>query len=362
MNVLSLFNGMGCAAYCLKQLNIPIENLYVSEIDKYANIVNDKNHPESIHLGCVKALWERRFDNDVSEIFASIDLLVGGSPCQGFSSAGKQKNFDDPRSALFFYFVDILDRVKELNPNVKFMLENVKMKKEWRDIISSFLGVEPEFINSSLASAQMRQRWYWANWEITQPEDRFIFLKDIIQPEEEVGEKYYLSEVAKERLLKEFPKINPEKSYAVTANSNTSSGGRSRQGTYVSHELLKLNVHGGLKSNQDKASAITGGAHSGGNHSDMDVLAIYQRGRGFNNGGIHEEKSPSVTANSWQNNHTLLQDYSLRRLTEVECERLQGLPDNFSEGVSSTQRYKMLGNGWQCDTIIHIFNCLKISE
>mgnify|MGYP000916065247 FL=1 len=132
--------------------------------------------------------------------------------------------------------------------------------------------------------------------------------------------------------------------------------------TLIAADLLKLNVNGGLKSNQNKASAITGGAHSGGNHSDMDVLAIYQRGRGFNNGGIHEEKSPPVTANSWQNNHTLLRDYSLRRLTEIECERLQGVPDNFSDGVSSTQRYKMLGNGWQCDTITHIFNCLKISE
>ncbi len=112
MNVLSLFNGIGCAAYCLKQIGVRIEKLYVSEIDKYANIVNDKNHPESIQLGCVKALWERRFDSDISDIFSSIDLLVGGSPCQGFSSAGRGKNFDDPRSALFFYFVDILDRVR----------------------------------------------------------------------------------------------------------------------------------------------------------------------------------------------------------------------------------------------------------
>lgn len=361
MNVLSLFNGIGCAAYCLKQLGMKIDNLYVSEIDKYANIVNDKNHPESIQLGCVKALWERRFDDDVSEIFASIDLLVGGSPCQGFSSAGRGENFEDPRSALFFYFVDILDRVRELNPNVRFMLENVKMKKEWRDIISGFLGVEPVFINSSLVSAQMRQRWYWANWEIPHPEDRFIFLRDIIRPEEEINEKYYLSEVAKARLLRRFegpysdPKINPDKSSALTTRSNSPRLEMDSGLTLIAHELLKLNVHGGLKTNQNRASAITGGAHSGGNHSDMDVLAIYQRGRGFNNGGIHEDKSPSMTANSWQNNHTLLRDYSLRRLTEIECERLQGLPDNFTEGVSSTQRYKCLGNGWQCDTITHIF-------
>ena len=365
MNVLSLFNGIGCAAYSLKKVGIPIENLYVSEIDKYANIVNDKNHPESVQLGCVKALWERRFDSDVSEILGSIDLLVGGSPCTGFSSAGKGKNFDDPQSSLFFYFVDILDRVKELNPNVKFMLENVKMKKEWRDIISGFLGVEPVFINSALVCAQNRQRWYWANWEIPQPEDRFIFLKDIIQPEEEIGEKYYLSEVAKARLVRRMnggysaPRLNPEKTGAMSTVNNAPRAGFDSGTTIVCHDLLKLNVHGGLKSNQEKASDICGGAHSGGNHSDMDVLAIYQRGRGFNKGGMHEDKSPPLTSNSWQNNHSLLQDYSLRRLAEIECERLQGLEDRYTEGISSTQRYKCLGNGWQCDTICHIFEHLK---
>ena len=361
MNVLSLFNGIGCAAYCLKRVGIPIENLYVSEIDKYANIVNDKNHPESIQLGCVKALWERRFDDDVSEIFSSIDLLVGGSPCQGFSSAGLGKNFEDPRSALFFYFVDILDRVRELNPNVKFMLENVKMKKEWRDIISGFLGVEPVFINSSLVSAQMRQRWYWANWGIPQPEDRYIFLRDIIQPEDKVGEKYYLSEVAKARLVRRLagsyskPKINPEKTGSITTVNNAPRAGFDSGTTIICPEvpLGVLNDKGNLRATE-KATCVDANYWKGmDNHAQRTM--IYQLGRGFNKGGMHEDKSPPLTSNSWQNNHTLLQEYSLRRLTEIECERLQGLPDNFTDGISSTQRYKCLGNGWQCDTIIHIF-------
>lgn len=400
MNVLSLFNGIGCAAYCLKQLGIKIDNLYVSEIDKYANIVNDKNHPESIQLGCVKALWERRFDDDVSEIFASIDLLVGGSPCTGFSSAGKGKNFDDPQSSLFFYFVDILDRVKELNPNVKFMLENVKMKQEWRDVISGFMGVEPVFINSALVCAQGRQRWYWANWEIPQPEDRFIFLKDIIQPEEEIGEKYYLSEVTKARLLRRIdgpyssPGINPSKSGTLTVRSNGPQMNMDSGTTIVAPQLPfgVVNSKGELRG-VDKSTCVDANYHKGmDNHAQRTM--IYQRGRGFNKGGMREEKSYPLTSNSCQNNHSVIQlnqakefgdqprqqdrvysadgkfpaltaslegrnnilhDYSLRRLTEIECERLQGVPDNYTEGVSSTQRYKCLGNGWQCDTITHIF-------
>lgn len=364
MNVLSLFNGIGCAAYCLKQLGIKIDNLYVSEIDKYANIVNDKNHPESIQLGCVKALWERRFDSDISEIFSSIDLLVGGSPCQGFSSAGLQKNFDDHRSGLFFYFVDILDRAKELNPNVKFMLENVKMKKEWRDIISGFLDVEPVFINSALVCAQSRQRWYWANWEIPQPEDRLIFLRDIIQPEEEVDAKYYLSDTAKARLLGEMSKINPDKAYTITANSNTSSGGRSRQGTYISSELPfgVLNNKGELVPT-DKSTCVDANYWKGmDNHSQRTM--IYQRKHGFNDGNFFEEKSPTIASSSWQNNNTLLQDFSLRRLTPVECSRLQGLPDGYffidsKQVIADTNAYKCLGNGWQCDTIIHIFKHMQ---
>jgi site-specific DNA-cytosine methylase len=365
MNVLSLFNGIGCAAYCLKQVGIKIDNLYVSEIDKYANIVNDSNHPESIHLGCVKKIWEERFSPEMTEILSSIDLCVGGSPCQGFSNAGLGNNFDDPRSALFFHFIDILDRIKELNPNVKFMLENVKLKQEWRDVISEHMGVEPVFIDSVTVSAQMRKRYYWANWEIPQPEDRFIFLRDIIQPEEEVGEKYYLSETAKARLLRRIdgpyssPKINPDKSGTLTVRSNGPQMNMDSGTTIICPEVPfgVLNDKGNLRATE-KATCVDANYWKGmDNHAQRTM--IYQRGRGFNKGGMHEEKSPPLTANSWQNNHALLQDYSLRRLTEVECEALQGLPRNYTEGISSTQRYKCLGNGWQCDTIIHIFENMK---
>ena len=170
MNVLSLFDGMSCARVALKQQNIEVSNYYASEIDKYAIKIAQKNYADTIQLGDVTKLNTSRLPK--------IDLLIGGSPCQGFSLAGKQLNFDDPRSVLFFEYVRVL---KEIKPDY-FVLENVKMKAEYRDKISELLGVEPILINSSLVSAQNRQRYYWTNIEgIEQPKDRGIYLLDIIE-------------------------------------------------------------------------------------------------------------------------------------------------------------------------------------
>lgn len=176
MNVLSLFDGISAGQIALERAGINVNNYYASEIDKYAIKVTMANYPNTIQLGDVTK-W-REWDID----WSSIDLLIGGSPCQGFSFAGKQLAFDDPRSALFFVYVDILNHIRSVNPNVKFLLENVKMKKEYLAVISEQLGVEPVFINSALVSAQNRQRYYWANWEFGQPEDRGIFLNDILEP------------------------------------------------------------------------------------------------------------------------------------------------------------------------------------
>jgi DNA (cytosine-5)-methyltransferase 3A len=150
MNVLSLFDGMSCGQIALNKANIPYNNYYAAEIDKYGMQITKKNYPNTVHLGDVTQI---RGDN-----LPKIDLLIGGSPCQGFSFAGKQLNFEDPRSKLFFEYVRILNEIRETNPNVKFLLENVKMKKEFSDIISEHLGVEPIKINSSLVSAQNRLR------------------------------------------------------------------------------------------------------------------------------------------------------------------------------------------------------------
>lgn len=175
MKVLSLFDGMSCGQIALNRIAVKPEVYYAAELDKYAIQVTQSNYPDTIQLGDVTKWQEWDID------WAKIELLIGGSPCQGFSFSGKQLAFDDPRSKLFFVYVDILNHIRSVNPSVKFLLENVKMKKEHLAVISEQLGVEPVFINSALVSAQNRQRYYWANWEFGQPEERGIVLADIIE-------------------------------------------------------------------------------------------------------------------------------------------------------------------------------------
>lgn len=170
---MSLFDGISCGKVALDRAGIKVKNYYASEIDEYAMQVSKNNHPDIIHLGDVNA-W-RNWNIDWSQI----DLLIGGSPCQGFSFAGKLLNFNDERSKLFFVYVDILNHIKSVNPNVKFLLENVKMKADYQNVISGYLGVEPMRINSALVSAARRDRLYWVNFDVDIPEDRGITFDDI---------------------------------------------------------------------------------------------------------------------------------------------------------------------------------------
>lgn len=300
LTVLSLFDGMSCGRITLDKMGITPKAYYASELDRFAIKETEANWPDTVQLGDVTK-W-REWDID----WASIDLLIGGSPCQGFSFAGKQLAFDDPRSALFFVYVDILNHVKSVNTDVKFMLENVRMKKEHLNVITEYLGVEPVFINSTLVSAQNRQRYYWSNWEVTQPEDRFIFLESILEdlPDCPIGIRVR------------------EKSKNVRVGGRNSPFGSKQE---WDSPFQRVSKKGKVKPSIKKAGCLTGEGNSGGNHSDMDI--------------IH---TPSAT----------------RRYSINECCRLQGVPDNHFKVSSNTQAYKMLGNGWQCDTIEHIFNCL----
>jgi DNA-cytosine methyltransferase len=314
MRVLSLFDGMSCGQIALNRIGLKPAKYYAAEIDKYAVQVTQANYPNTIQMGDVTKWREWCID------WASIDLLIGGSPCQGFSFAGKQLAFDDPRSKLFFVYVDILNHIKSLNPNVKFMLENVKMKKEHLAIISEQLGVEPVFINSNLVSAQNRQRYYWCNWYVEQPEDKGILLADILEhdPDEAFNVKTQKHiDYINRRLDKKYTAISPEKVLTLLTRDYTN-----WNGTYV-----KTYKSGKPKVTQDKAGCLTAGAHSGGNHSDMDILVT---------------------------------PLAIRRLTPIECERLQTAPDNYTNHVSNTQRYKMLGNGWTVDVIAHIFSQMEL--
>lgn len=188
---MSLFDGISCGKVALDRAGIKVKKYYASEIDKFAMQVSEKNHPDIIQLGDVTS-W-RSWDID----WENVGLLIGGSPCQGFSFAGKQLNFNDDRSKLFFVYVDILNHIKSVNPDVKFLLENVRMKSEWQDVISGYLGVKPIRINSALVSAAKRDRLYWANFDVEMPDDKGITFDDINQHSTDWLSDTYIDKVSK---------------------------------------------------------------------------------------------------------------------------------------------------------------------
>lgn len=321
MNVLSLFDGMSCGQIALERAGVKVYNYDASEIDKHAIQVTMANYPNTIQIG------------DVTKVFAKdlpkIDLIIGGSPCQGFSFAGKGLNFDDERSKLFFQYLRILNECK---PKY-FLLENVQMKYEHELVISRYLGCNPIVINSSLVSAQNRVRNYWTNInskpfgmfgymeaDIKQPKDKGILLKDIL--ESDVDKKYYLNE---SRINWLFGKGQKAVKMCMAA------------------------IDG------DKALTLTARSHASWNENYI-TGNMFQLPHGTNNGGevAKNGKVPSMTKSSWEHNNLLINGGMIRRLTEVECERLQTVPDNYTNHVSGSQRYKMLGNGWTVDVIAHI--------
>jgi len=299
LNVLSLFDGMSCWMVALQRAGIKIDKYYASEIDKYAIQISQKNHPNIIQVWDViqlnpKELWE-------------IDLLIWWSPCQSFSIAGKQEWFSG-KSWLFYQYVRIL---RELKPKY-FLLENVKMKKEFQNIISQELWVEPIEINSSLVSAQNRKRLYWTNipW-IYIPKDKWILLKDVL--EDEVDEKYFMT-------LQQFKNLWFE----------------SLQRLYF-----------------EKAATLSTMQWW---HRQPKILCNLYNKR------IMIEKCWTLWTGQWFTNKQWYQviewKHRIRKLTPIECERLQNLPDNYTEWVSNSQRYKMIWNWWTVDIISHILSQL----
>jgi len=298
--VLSLFDGMSCGRIALDRLKIPVKYYFASEIDKFAIQVSREKWPATIHKGSVK---------DISAYdLPKVDLLIGGSPCQGFSNSGKGLNFDDPHSALFFEYVRILKECRAVNPDVKWLLENVRMKKEWEDTISRILEIQPICINSALVSAQNRERLYWTNIStaqrglfgdtyctIPQPKDKKIYLKDVLQPTSEVDEKYYISDKGLARILRKTysnPKVDPDK--AGTLDTKNNSGQLSgNSGTTGIQEPREFTI-------PDKSNAITA------NHAKKTETDYFEKGRGqmvpvfvtHNNGEFKEtDKALCIDAN-----------------------------------------------------------------
>ena len=304
MNVLSLFDGMSCGQLALQRAGIQVNNYFTAEIDKYAIKVTQANFPGTTQLGDVTTV-----DPDK---LPKIDLLIGGSPCQGFSFAGKQLNFDDPRSKLFWEYVRLL---KALKPKY-FLLENVKMKKESMDVITKALGVEPIFINSSRVSAQNRQRYYWTNIPMYAfPEDKGIVLADIL----------------------EDGHVDRDKAHCIDAN-------------YFKGGNLKSYFE---KHRRQLVFSKDGMCHVG----DADISDKYA----YVNRVYHPDgKGPSLVASDGGHLQPKISKGTTeyRKLTPLECERLQTVPEGYTDHVSNTQRYKMLGNGWTVDVVSHIFGGL----
>ena len=333
MNVLSLFDGMSCGQIALKNLGVKVDSYYASEIDKYAIKIAKKNFPDMIHVGDVTQVESKHFGADGFN--TKIDLIMGGSPCQGFSRAGKNLNFDDPRSKLFFEFVRL---VRELKPKY-FLLENVKMTKEHRDTISDVLGVDAIYIDSALVSAQTRKRYYWTNIPyIFEPINQHITLKDIIQTEGELE-----GSIVDERMV-----TNKGKAYCLTARYDGAVWWNSIERSQ--RTMIRVDDKVCFPEATKKGYAAVGV----GEGLDLSYpTSTTRRGRAL------KDKAHCLTTIS-PNQGIITERYTWRKLTPIECERLQTVPDNYTEGVSNSQRYKMLGNGWTVKIIEHILKNMEI--
>lgn len=393
INVLSLFDGLSCGQIALKELGVKINTYYASEIDKHAIAQTQLNFPNTIQLGSVTEV-------DVSKL-KPIELLIGGSPCQSFSFAGKRNGMSttcneeiytlerylelkgegfefEGESYLFWEYMRILTDIRKYNPDVKFLLENVEMGSKWERVLSEAIGIFGVHINSALVSAQNRKRIYWTNIrvreeglfgelhsDIPQPEDRGILLKDIL--EEDVDEKYYLSEKVVGKLIehKERHKALGHGFGAVFHDKDPKMQSL-KVGCKGIDDLICVAMRGRGDNNTQQLEPQLSGKTNSLTSVQKDNLVIqlnlstesggkqpYQQNRVYADYG----KMPSLTAELGGRNN--IQSNSLiRRLTPTECARLQTIPDWYIWKCSDTQQYKMLGNGWTVEVIKHIFKYL----
>jgi DNA (cytosine-5)-methyltransferase 3A len=301
INVLSLFDGISCGQVALERAGMDVNKYFASEIDKHAIKVTQSNYPNTIQIGDVTKVKGTDLPN--------IDLLMGGSPCQGFSFSGKQLNFDDPRSKLFFEFVRLIEEVK---PKY-WLLENVVMKQEYQDVISQHLGVEPVKYNSSLTSAQNRVRLYWANFDITEPTDQGIKLEDVLEHTEMIGpsairgRRLNKATILGRRLDKRGKRQDYDKTVPIT-------------------QCLEVRA-----TNRDKSNCLTTVAKD----TVLTTMEIGRHPDAFN------RKLP------------------YRNYTKIERCRLMNLPDNYCDEISLNQTIKATGNGWEVGMITHIFKSMS---
>lgn len=318
MNVLSLFDGISCGMIALDKLGINVNNYFASEIDENAIKISKANYPNIKHIGDVTKITKDNIKN-----MPKIDLILGGSPCQGFSNNGKGLNFNDPRSKLFFDFVNILNWVREVNnKNVKFLLENVKMKKEWENIITQYVKVKPIEINSKLLTAQNRPRLYWSNIDnIDIPKDAGIELINILDK----NVKFDFINHEGLKICKSISENSRNLIYRVDDEVRIKQA--TKQGYIVANEGDGINL--------------------------SFPCSLSRRGR------VIKGKSNCLDTSC---NICVYIDNSIRRFTINELEKLQGLPIGYTNHVSDRNRIKAIGNGWTIDVIEHILRNLVDTE
>ena len=375
-DVVSLFDGMSCGQIALNRANIKYNRYFACELEKYPIQVTQANYPNTIQLGDVT-----KFDSRAISIWdIDCDLLMGGSPCQGFSFAGKQLNFDDPRSKLFFDFI----RIRDLLQPKYVLLENVRMKKESEDVITEYMGFPPQAKNSADVSAQNRNRLYWFGYlnesleyeqiPIPPTEDKGIVIKDILEdlPFHEIP-NYLNNTWCGKRRGDMVKSVDDPK-----ANCLTASMWKGQIPTFVKKPIqvgTANNIKGydiikRVYSPSGKSPTLT---TMQGGHRQPKVAIGRLVNRRLDASGTRKdnqlelpfttqlevsnsEKSNCLT--TVQKDNVVVQQELYRKLTPLECERLQTVPDNYTNHVSNTQRYKMLGNGWTVDVICHLFSYL----
>ena len=303
INVLSLFDGISCGQLALNRAGIKYDNYYASEIDKNAIKITQHHFSNTIQIGDIK--------NVKGDGLPKIDLLIGGSPCQGFSFSGKRLNFDDPRSKLFFEFLRLINEIKP----TYWMLENVAMNIKFQDIITEYLKVEPVKINSSLVSAQNRNRLYWANFKIDQPVDKNINLIDIVETDDIInpgairGKYLNKATIIGRRLTERGTRDDYNKNIPIT-------------------QCLEVRA-----TNTNKSNCLT-------TVEKDNVLTTMPIGR---HPGAFNRKLP------------------FRYYTLKEYCRLQTIPEDYFDNlVSESTAKKLIGNGWTVDVITHILKNIAI--
>lgn len=336
MRVLSLFDGISVAQQALKELGV-LPEYYASEIDKYAISITQKNHPNTIQMGSVLEIN--------SPDYQDIDLLIGGSPCQDLSIAKKNRQgLSGSRSGLFWEYVRILQEVK---PRY-FVLENVNsMPKEAKQVITEALGVEPIMINAALVSAQNRKRLFWTNIpNVILPDDRGILLRDILEPK--VNENFFVKDKSNTiRTSGRGSGIDDKHNWDTIRVGEFNSGGQGDRIYSEDGKSVALSANGGGRGAKTGLYLVKGVASRTYPRTKQDCVERKKQ--------IEirtDEKSNAMTSVSGDS--MVLENSIVRKLTPVECERLQSLPDNYTDGVSNTQRYKALGNAFNCAVIKHI--------